>query len=232
MTDLQALANTLRRSLGAGIGVGASDPTLPAPPLLPEEVTATTRMVNKRYREFAAGRCAARTAMTDLGLPRAAVPMGEDRAPLWPTGCVGSISHCATAAIALVARSRDLTGLGLDIEEDIDLPPDLWPEILTSAELDWLNRQPISKQGRHAKVLFCAKEAVHKLHHPMTGRLLGFDAVTITLDGQMFRTRLPLDIPGLPEVLVGQVLHRGGLVIAVLTGSRGNNAANTAFDLP
>ena len=42
--------------------------------------------------------------------------MGEDRAPQWPHGIVGSITHGAGWAGVVVARQSEWRGLGLDIE--------------------------------------------------------------------------------------------------------------------
>lgn len=219
MTALPALAATLRQSLDACVGIGVADPRAAAPPLWPAEDTATVRMRDKRRREFAAGRAAARAAMADLGLPPTAIPMAPDRAPCWPPELCGSISHCASAAIALVARRRDLPGLGIDIEEDTDLPSDLWAEIMTADERNWLHQQPPSEQGRRAKEIFCAKEAIHKLHHPLTGRMLGFHEVVLTLERRSFRARLPIEASDLPEMVAGKILRADGLVLAVLAAS-------------
>lgn len=219
MTDLSALANALRRSLGFRIGVGVANPKAPAPPLWPTEEPATLRMRDTRRVEFAAGRAAARAAMTDQGLPQTAIPMGPDRAPHWPAGLYGSIAHCDRAAVAIVAPRTKVSGLGIDIEEDSDLSPDLWFEILTPDEHTWLRGQPRSEQGRRAKEIFCAKEAIHKLHHPITHRMLGFQEVTITLEPERFHTQLPIKTPALPPEISGKILRVGSLVSAVLVGA-------------
>jgi 4'-phosphopantetheinyl transferase EntD len=43
--------------------------------------------------------------MDALGLPERPIPMGRDRAPVWPEGVVGSISHSDAFCLAAVARS-------------------------------------------------------------------------------------------------------------------------------
>jgi len=54
----------------------------------------------KRKAEHLAGRIAAVHALRELGHKN--VPgMGEQRQPLWPQGLFGSISHCATTALAV-----------------------------------------------------------------------------------------------------------------------------------
>ncbi|MEE4186976.1 MAG: 4'-phosphopantetheinyl transferase superfamily protein [Roseobacter sp.] len=217
MTAFTALEQALRRSLGTGIGVSAADPRRPVPALFEAEKAATTRMRAKRCQEFAAGRATARAAMVDLGVPPAAIPMRPDRAPLWPTGLCGSIAHCERAVIAVVADRRKLSGIGIDIEEDTDLPADLWAEVMTPDETVWLGQQPPAEQGRRAKEVFCAKEAFHKLHHPLTGRMLGFDEVSLTWENQTFRVQPPIKTAMLPKTVIGHVLRAGGCVLAVMT---------------
>lgn len=190
MTDLAALASALRGLLGPGIGIGVADPAAPGGMLWPQEVPATVRMVDKRRREFTAGRTAARAAMADLGLPPAPVPMAPDRAPLWPEGLTGSIAHCATACIAAVAPLDQLRSIGIDIEEATPLAPDLWDTVLTPGERSWLDTCPPNDRGLLAKRIFSAKEAVYKAQYPLTGRVIDFQEVQIAPESQGFRSTL------------------------------------------
>lgn len=65
----------------------------------------------KRKAEHLAGRIAAIHALRERGHKQ--VPgIGERRQPLWPEGLSGSISHCATTALAVVSRQP----VGVDIE--------------------------------------------------------------------------------------------------------------------
>lgn len=185
--DSQGLAEAVQNLFGPGVAVAAADPRAPATGLLPEEAPPAGRMIDKRHREFAAGRRAARAAMAALGLPPAAIPMGPDRAPVWPGGVTGSISHTDTHCLAAVTRTDatragDVKSLGLDLEPDMALEPELWPEICTSAELDWLDTRPAPERGRLARLIFSAKECVYKAQYPLTGMMLGFDAFGIAPD--------------------------------------------------
>lgn len=215
MTDLPTLAAALRACVGPGIGVGVTDPRGVSDPLFAEETAATRKMVEKRHREFAAGRAAARAAMADLGLPPVAIPMGHDRAPVWPEGLCGSISHCAGAAVALVAHHDTATTLGIDIEDDTPLDADLWPDILTSQEVDWLMRQPEPTRGRHAKAIFSAKEAVYKAQYPLTGRMLSFGDITVRLNPPVFHASLAFDSASLPDMIPGHILWIKSFVAGV-----------------
>nr|AAA97937.1 EntD [Salmonella enterica subsp. enterica serovar Typhimurium] len=65
----------------------------------------------KRKAEHLAGRIAAVHALRRWasGVPG----IGDKRQPLWPDGLFGSISHCATTALAVISRQR----IGIDIEK-------------------------------------------------------------------------------------------------------------------
>jgi 4'-phosphopantetheinyl transferase EntD len=61
-------------------------------PLYPEEAVHVERAVEKRRRDFALGRACARRALAVLDdRPPTAILVGEERAPVWPEGIVGSI---------------------------------------------------------------------------------------------------------------------------------------------
>lgn len=190
MPDLKALSATLRGLLGSDFGVGVADPRAVSDPLWDAERPAMARAVPKRVLEFAAGRTAARAAMIDIGFEPAAIPMGEDRAPIWPDGMIGSIAHCDTVAIAVVTSKAPLNSIGIDVEENTPLPSDLWDTICTEKELAWLATHPTDQQGLLAKQIFTAKEASYKAQYPLTGRLIGFDAVEINLEGSSFAAQI------------------------------------------
>jgi 4'-phosphopantetheinyl transferase EntD len=172
--DIQA---ALRDMLGPDVGIGITDPRAPTKPLMQDEVPAMTRAIPKRVAEFTAGREAARAAMAGLGLPQAAIPMGDNRAPLWPAGLVGSIAHMDDLCIAAVSENHQ--SLGIDVEPATPLEQDLWDTICTTGELAWLHGQP--NPGLAAKMIFCAKEAIYKAQYPLTGRTLDFQDVEILL---------------------------------------------------
>lgn len=182
MIDLARLAAVASKHLGPEFGVGVADPSAPSPPLLPAERAATAGMIDKRRREFAAGRAAARQAMVAIGYPPAAVPMQSDRAPLWPKGLVGSITHSSQAALAVVASTKTVRAVGIDLEEATPLTQDLWDIVLTSSE------QASIPDGATAKRIFSAKEAVYKAQFPITGRPLEFTDLTIRFEGSRILT--------------------------------------------
>src|SRR5580692_6347409 len=97
--------------------------------LLPEERQYVARAMSKRVQEFAAGRVCARAALAQLGYAAVALPMGEDRAPQWPAGATGSITHTNGFCAAVVAATAQIRALGLDAEPGTSVRPHLWGRI-------------------------------------------------------------------------------------------------------
>lgn len=171
--------------LPRGVALCCTDPAAGAESaLFAEEAAAVARAIPARRAEFAAGRAAAHGAMATLGRAPAPVAMAADRAPVWPAGVIGSISHCAGACVAVVATAgAGIEALGVDIEPDADLPEDVRALICLPGERDWLARQDAAARGRAARLLFCAKEAAFKMQHALTGEMLGFEAIEVRPEG-------------------------------------------------
>lgn len=156
-------------------------------PLWPEELATTMSMRPARLREFRHGRHCARRALGALGLPAAAIPVGARRAPEWPPGLVGSISHAGPWALAVTAPASRLRSLGADLEPDLPLDEPLKAMIGTAAEFGWLATQFPADPG---KLAFSAKESVYKCLWPLTGRFIEFLEIELLPGAQpgSFRT--------------------------------------------
>lgn len=176
------LAAAFGQLAGPDVAVAVQKIDGPLRLLWASEIPAMARAVPSRRAEFTAGRTAARAAMQALGLPGAAVPMGQDRAPVWPQGIVGSISHSGGLCVALVARSGPIMGLGVDLESDTALDADLWAQVCGPDELAAINLLPEPLRGRVAKQIFCAKECAYKCIYPQIQMVLGFSALEIRID--------------------------------------------------
>lgn len=161
------------------VAVAATDPRKVQPDPLPTEAAHLARAIAKRRQEFAAGRAMAREAMHRLtGAPvNQPILVGQDRAPIWPVGWQGSISHKSTLCMAVVGRSGGL--LGLDVEEDVPLAPDLIPTICSDAEIAHIAG---TEEGFLAKLIFSAKEAAYKAQYPLTRMVFGFHRLEMRLD--------------------------------------------------
>ncbi|WP_230801723.1 4'-phosphopantetheinyl transferase family protein [Seohaeicola saemankumensis] len=213
-----ALEQSISGLFGAGVAVAVLPVTGAHPPLLPIEEVAMRRAVPSRRAEFTAGRAAARLALQRLGLPPAAIPSAPDRSPVWPAGVTGSISHAAGLCVAVLLRDPAAT-LGLDIEEATPLDEDLWPLVLTPSELLSLDTHPPAQRGRIAKRIFSIKEAAYKAQFPLTGAVIGFQALEVTPDftthtAQICCTDIGAQVPGLaalfpPKGAACQILKDG-----------------------
>ena len=175
------IAARLRAVLSAGVmlaeAVGPLD-------LWPGE--ALPGAVPARLAEFATGRSAARQALRGLGFAPVAIPIGPDRAPIWPEGATGSISHCAGACLAVAGLTRDYRGLGLDIEPLQPLPAELWPTILRPEEQREINALPQVQQGVQVLRFFVAKEAAYKAQYAVTRQIFDFHNLRIIWQDQCF----------------------------------------------
>lgn len=177
-TDDVILA-ALTQLFPAGVKGALSDPQKLGPGLMASEKPAIANARAARQTEFVAGRRAARRAMAALGLAPAPIPAGPDRAPIWPTGVIGSISHTREVCVAVVALESAARSLGVDVEFATSLEPDLMAQICSPLEQ---SRIEGPEMALHAKLIFSAKEATYKAQYPLTGQLIGFDHLDVTLD--------------------------------------------------
>ena len=162
----------------------------------PEENPAPERQhvaaaAPKRQREFLCGRIAARRALQRLGVPVDALPVGEARLPLWPPAVVGSITHDDRRCLAIVARSTDWGGIGVDLEPDAPLEAELLERIATPVERAFIAAQPPATRGDWLRRHFSAKEASYKAVYPRHRRFLGFHAIELSFEAESggFRAR-------------------------------------------
>lgn len=145
--------------------VRADDAMYDAPLLDEEGGLLTPKTVDKRRRELQAGRAAARAAMRQLNLAPSPILAGPHRAPIWPAGVVGSISHCPNCCMAAVGSTDNFQAIGLDVEQVAPLKPDLWRMILTERERARIASVSVGMDP--AKLTFSAKEAFYKAYFPM-----------------------------------------------------------------
>jgi 4'-phosphopantetheinyl transferase EntD len=161
-------------------------------PLHSEEAASTGRMSSDRLREFALGRACARAALGRLGAPLGPVLRGDDRAPVWPPGVVGSLSHCEGFCGVVVARQGAILGLGLDVERDAPLSTRAAERICTPAERDHLAGLPGRSVEAWAKLVFSAKESFYKCYYPLARKRLGFRDAAVRIDPEAQRFAVEL----------------------------------------
>jgi 4'-phosphopantetheinyl transferase EntD len=162
---LQTLATPGVRLAGRSIG----SPDLAD--LFPVERVAIAHAVPARQAEFASGRVLLRSL---LGEDRA-IPVGADRAPVLPAGVRASLAHDARFAVAVLSREPAVRSLGIDIEPQTELSPDMVDVIVRPEE-------------RHinAHLAFTLKEATYKAWSRLGGRMLEFHEVRLTVDVDSF----------------------------------------------
>ncbi len=165
------------------VAVSIAAPAMFEVPPLPEEAAAVARAVEKRRREFAAGRACARAALARLGCVAGAIPVGPTRAPVWPVGFVGSITHCEGFCCAVAAASDTVAALGVDAEDATELDAASARHVLRPDETAALLRRAAPDGAGWPKLAFSAKEAVFKCLHPLTGARFDFHDVAISFSG-------------------------------------------------
>ena len=134
--------------------------------------------VNSRKASFLAGRYCVQTIFDRLGV-KFEVAMASNRAPIWPAGYTGSITHTKDRAFAVALPSSQMTSIGVDIERIMSLEKakKIEGQIIDDQESAILG---IEDFGMKVSLAFSAKESVYKCIAPMTGRFYNFSDVHIT----------------------------------------------------
>jgi hypothetical protein len=161
-----ALCRTIGDMLSADVRVAAGR-TLSI--LLTASEQASLGIVDsRRLLEFKSGRAYAKRALRMLGVDEIDLPIGCGGSPVWPSGVVGSITHvrCADGdmyAAAAAARLQEISAIGIDFEMADSLPPDVWPHVMRTGEIERLFSLPERARGIEAHYIWCAKEAIAKI---------------------------------------------------------------------
>jgi len=187
-----------------------------APDLLPEEAALVASAVPSRRREFAHGRGLARHLLRQLGIENFALLAGSRREPLWPAGIVGSVTHTEQFCGVAVGRATDYVGIGIDVEPDAPIDPQLAARICRPDELMRLAGAGNLDPAIAARLVFSCKEAVYKCQFPALGRALGFADVAIRLAPEgTFTVELTSEGPvhSWSGALAGRWARRGGLLL-------------------
>ena len=139
------------------------------------------RAVVKRKAEFIAGRAVALQALHRQGCDCSELPIGQHRAPIWPQGWIGSISHTDDLAMVTIAPSNEAAFLGLDVESLIEQTQldSLIPMFISAQELRLWRGNELSKQS-FATLVFSAKESIFKAVYPHVKTYLEFSDSELT----------------------------------------------------
>lgn len=147
--------------------------TIPRPATL-------SKAAPRRLAEYLAGRAMTQAAMACLGHPVTPVLSHANRAPIWPAGLSGSISHARGRCACLLSQDTNHS-FGLDTEaiaKDRSLSA-LLSHTLCPDERAVIAHSPFPTDIT-ATLAFSAKETLFKALFPQVGRYFGFDAALMT----------------------------------------------------
>lgn len=160
------------------------------------ELSSIAHAVESRVNEFVLGRVCARAALAELGLPPTPIPTDKNRAPVWPTGFTGSISHTNGYCVAVVGKVKQvnqktgITAIGLDIEKIGQVLPEIWPSVMVENEISLLKSLEAKNREVFSTVIFSAKEAFYKAQYQLTQDWVDFCDATIDLFTDSFTVNL------------------------------------------
>jgi enterobactin synthetase component D len=143
--------------------------------LFPESIA---KAVPKRKAEFLAGRIITREAMKIMGIPMVDIPIGINRAPHWPKGVAGSISHSNNQVFCLLSNKKN--GIGIDYEKFIpaENAADIQHSIVNKKEVSLFSEITLDF-NKALTLAFSAKESLFKALYFSVGKYFDFLDVTI-----------------------------------------------------
>jgi enterobactin synthetase component D len=199
--------------------------TIEAPQQLGISVPETVHnAVKKRQAEYVAGRYLAKRCFLALGSTEADVGISQHRAPLWPKGMIGSISHSSNKAICVV-KPRDLPeqGIGIDIEQCLtdSTATSIKNTIINEAEQALLTKHDVDF-ATGLTVIFSAKESLFKALFPQVRAYFDFlDAEVIAMERDKLTIMLKRTLtPTLPVGCTFTVqIHRQNMMVRTFTQS-------------
>jgi len=137
------------------------------------------RSVQKRQADFLAGRLVVREALAQFGLATADIPVGPNRAPLWPDGFNGSITHTHNSCAAIVTRDDMLCGIDHEKIADGSALDAILDRCLSLSERVWIETQTHHPFAAMATLAFGAKECIYKALAPTVQSFFGFECAEI-----------------------------------------------------
>jgi len=191
--------------------------------LFPQEQAAIARAAPRRRAEFTAVRVCAHLALRRAGLPPSPIVAGPSRAPVWPGGVVGAMTHCDGYRACAIGLAGVIAAIGIDAEPHAELPDGVLPMVASESERAALALLGQAEPGIcWERILFSAKESVYKAWFPATGEWLGFEQADVAIDASgVFTARLA--VPG-PVVggrrftaYHGRWLVSRGLIVTAIT---------------
>ena len=154
-------------------------------PLLPEETEflATLSSSNRRA-EFSLGRYCAHRALSDFKLESEPILRNTDtREPCWPESVRGSITHSDGFAAAAVGLDKDISGVGIDMENlSRSVNFNISRHVCVETERKYLESLSPEQASHKLRIIFSAKESIFKCLFPISQTYLYFKDATVTID--------------------------------------------------
>ena len=157
------------------------------------------RWVTKRKAEYLAGRFAAQQCLQQLQLRPTAIGTGAHREPLWPDGVIGSISHSADTALAILTRAQERL-IGIDTEHLLsrEQSRQTMPVFLDADEQKLIASAPERLAQWLPTAIFSAKESFFKAVFRHVQHYFDFDAIRcVSASDAHLKFRLDMPLPAL-----------------------------------
>lgn len=156
------------------------------------------RAAPRRIAEFICGRACAREAIRRLTGDIADLPVGPDRAPRWPGGLCGSISHSGRRAIAVAGETTHFIGIGIDLERCLSNAEarDIADLVTSDKERQRLGTR---LDAVTLSLIFSAKESLFKALSSQTGPIPFFQSFQVS---EIEHSNMRLSL--IPDTLPGQ----------------------------
>ena len=157
---------------------------------LREEAAYVCSAQPSRREEFLTGRWCARSALLQLGVPPSPIGIGPLQQPLWPPGVVGSISHDAGIAVAVVAQAESCRGIGIDLLENESAGRALSEAsgIIASWDEERDACLAASRPVDPRALVFSIKESVIKAVSPSVQRRVDFSEINVRVRSGKFES--------------------------------------------
>lgn len=134
------------------------------------------------HYQHAATRRGAAQLLRAQGAGNTVVLRGPDRAPQWPPGFVGSMTHTASFAAVAVLRESMARSVGIDVEAELAADQQLLVRQYCLVDNEWdalVKGAPSLSEAQLLTLSFSAKEAVFKCLYPLVKRYFDFTCVRI-----------------------------------------------------
>ena len=149
-----------------------------------EEKISASFGSSKRRAEFSLGRYCARRALSKFELESVPILRNtENREPHWPKSVRGSITHSEGFAAAAVGMTKDVSGIGIDLESlsrVVDF--NIRRHVCVKKEREFMESLTAEQANRYLRIIFSAKESIFKCFFPISQTYLYFHDAEIIID--------------------------------------------------